>query len=233
MRMVLKEGIEGPVGVEGLGSRARRSRDSSESRCGSSRKSRSAHRGSGGRSPGRGGRGRTGAERGGRGRAGPGRGGRSRAGPESGWGRGGRGRGGPGRRGRGRGGRVAEIPWEWTDTKGPDNKPALFDFSGDLPGPKGEAIGVTDPLQCYHLFILKAFYSELLSQTNLYLQQVTSSRSSTHSVNPISMEELMGFIGLVFAMGITCLPSYRDYWCTDPIFFEYFLSFSYVQESFL
>jgi len=32
------------------------------------------------------------------------------------------------------------------------------------------------------------------------------------------MDELMGFIGLVFAMGITCLPSYRDYWSTDPIF---------------
>jgi len=70
---------------------------------------------------------------------------------------GGRGRGGPGRRGRGRGGHVAEIPWKWTDTKGPDNKPALFDFSGDLPGPKREAIGVTDPLECYHLFIPKAF----------------------------------------------------------------------------
>ena len=138
----------------------------------------------------------------------PGRGARGTRGP----GRGARGVRGPGRGAWGRGGHPVEIPWEWMDTKCPDNKPASFAFSGDLPGPKGEARGVTDPLDCCHLFIPEVFYSELLCQTNLYLQQVTTSQSSSYSINPIIiMDEFMGLIGLVFAIGITCLLSYSDY----------------------
>ena len=46
-----------------------------------------------------------------------------------------------------------------------------FSFSGDLPGPKGEAVGVTGVLQCFSLFIPKSFYEVLTVQTNLYAHQ--------------------------------------------------------------
>ena len=39
-------------------------------------------------------------------------------------------------------------------------------------------------------------------------------------IKPVTIDELMAFIELVIAMGVVCLPSYRDYWSTDP-FFEY------------
>lgn len=82
-----------------------------------------------------------------------------------------------------------------------------------------EARGVTDPLDCFHLFIPMEFYNEILVQTNLYAEQVrASSQGRIRVIKPVSIYELMTFIGLVIAMGVVCLPDYRDYWSTDPLF---------------
>ena len=92
-----------------------------------------------------------------------------------------------------------------------------------------EARGVTNPLECFHLFIPMDFYNELLVQTNLYAQQPRPARATRRRTTrprttrprrtkPITIDELMAFIGLVIAMGVVCLPDYRDYWSTDPLF---------------
>ncbi len=88
---------------------------------------------------------------------------------------------------------------------------------GDEPGPKNQAIGVTEPLDCFHLLLPEDFYDKLLAETNRYASQQRELYSDHSPWNPVSKEELMAFVGLVIAMGIVSLPSLTDYWSMEPM----------------
>ena len=90
-------------------------------------------------------------------------------------------------------------------------------FTGDLPGSKGCAVGVTDPLECFHLFLPSEYYDEITKQTNLYATQQRAAKNITTPWKPVTKAELMAFIGLNIAMGVVQLPTLRSYWSTDPI----------------
>ena len=131
-----------------------------------------------------------------------------------------RGRGRGGGRGRGRGGSRGQAgrtdTWTWTSAKSSSNTPASIPFSGDLPGPKGDACCARQPVECFNLF-LGDYYNEILQQSNLYADQQRTTNSDTSPWNPISKEELLAFIGLNIAMGVISRPALNDYWSTDII----------------
>lgn len=64
-------------------------------------------------------------------------------------------------------------------------------YSGGVPGPIGSALGVVDPISCFHLFMTSEFYDELLIQTNLYADQQREEQNDTTHWTPISKEELL------------------------------------------
>ena len=106
--------------------------------------------------------------------------------------------------------------WQW-DTLWPSYVPPSVKFTGSVPGPKGIAVGVTDPLAYFHLFLPHEEYDEIVVQTNLYADQQQARKNDTRPFVPISKCEMMAFIGINIAMGIISLPQVRDYWSSDPI----------------
>ena len=76
-------------------------------------------------------------------------------------------------------------------------------YFGGVPGPTGLAVGITDPIDCFHLFLSPDIYDELLVQTNLYADQQRAAKNDTSQWTPKSKEELMAFIGINIAMGIS------------------------------
>jgi len=95
--------------------------------------------------------------------------------------------------------------------------PLTKEYRGLPPGPKGIAVGVNDPLACFHLFLSHEVYDEILHQTNLYANQQRALKGDTSAFTPITKAELMAFIGINIAMGVVSLPQLKQYWTTDPI----------------
>ena len=125
-----------------------------------------------------------------------------------------RGRGGGRQRG---GSKINKDIWMWDKSQKSTYTPHNLKFSGDLPNPKGIAIGVTDPLACFHLFLPHEVYDDILYQTNLYATQEKAKKGDTKPWTPITKPELMAFIGMNIAMGIVSLPTLKQYWSTDQI----------------
>ena len=133
-------------------------------------------------------------------------------------GRGVRGGGHTGRGARsGRRGHGNDDKWIWNSTKKSKNTLHKLSFSGAAAGPIGAAVGIRNPLDCFHLFLPTAFFDDLLFQTNLYADQQRAAKQDHSLWDPIRMEELLAFIGINIAMDIVSLPSLEDYWSTDPI----------------
>lgn len=107
--------------------------------------------------------------------------------------------------------------WKWIKSRPSSYVPPYRQFTGNSPGPKGIAVGVTDPLACFHLFLPHETYDELVKQTNLYADQQRALKGDTTSFVPITKPELMAFIGINIAMGVVSLPNLKHYWTTDPI----------------
>ena len=129
-------------------------------------------------------------------------------------------------RGRGRGlsgGQDSSVPslekeWKWDNARTDSAAlPPLPTFSGNLPGPKGEACGVRNPNDCFFLFLTSEFYDELLTQSNLYAEQQRAAKKDTKPWTPITKEELVAFIGVNIAMGVISLPGVKEYWSSNPI----------------
>ncbi len=122
---------------------------------------------------------------------------RGRGGIARGCGRGGR------ARGRGRGSRVRGCGAKCVTGHGGEfytNNSTALTYSGGVPGPTGLAVGVTDPIDCFHLFMTSDIYDDLLVQTYLYADQQRAAKNDTSQWTPISKEELMAFIGINIAM---------------------------------
>ena len=101
--------------------------------------------------------------------------------------------------------------WLWNEKKNNSNHHCNVSFSGGPSRPIGDAVGVTDPLECFHLFLP----DEL--ETNRYAIQQREEKNNFNLCSPVTKEELMAFVGPNIAMGIISLPSIDDYWSTDPI----------------
>ena len=105
----------------------------------------------------------------------------------------------------GAGGHSGPEEWKWSSTQNSSNTSTAMTYSGGVPGPTGLALGVTNPVDCFHLFLSSDIYDELLVQTNLYADQQRAAKNDTSRWTPISKEELMAFIGINIAMGIVYL----------------------------
>lgn len=88
---------------------------------------------------------------------------------------------------------------------------------GDIPGPKSEATGNRNQLECIQLFLTSDIYDELLTQSYLYAEQQRTSKMIIVLGSPITKEELIAFIGVIVTMGVVQLPSADNYWSIDPI----------------
>ena len=107
--------------------------------------------------------------------------------------------------------------WMWNSEIDSSTLSPLPTFVGSLPGAKGEAAGVRSQLECFLLFLSSEVYDEILMQSNLYADQQRMAKNDTSPWNPITKEELLGFIEVNLAMGVVQLPSADDYWLIDPI----------------
>ena len=107
--------------------------------------------------------------------------------------------------------------WKWNTEIDSTTLSPLPTFVVNLPGPKGEAIGVRSQLECFQLFLSSEVYDELLTQSNLYAEQQRAAKNDNTPWSPISKEELLAFIGVIMAMGVIQVPSADDYWSIDPI----------------
>ena len=105
---------------------------------------------------------------------------------------------------------VVKDPWTWEPSRPASYTPPNILFTGAMPGPSGIAVGVTDPLACFHLFLPPELYDDILQQTNLYATQQRALKGDTRPFTPINKTELMAFIGINIAMGIVSLPAIRN-----------------------
>ena len=122
-----------------------------------------------------------------------------------------------------------------TGDSGSDNGESAFDYDWceadpnaictELPefqepsGPSQEARNAKTPLECFQLFFTTALVTILITQTNLYADQLrtASAPSPSNRWYDVSMEEILAYLGIHIAMGIVNLPSLRDFWSSDPI----------------
>ena len=57
---------------------------------------------------------------------------------------------------------VTDDEWTWETSRAASYTPPIIPFTGALPAPAGIAVGVTDPLQCFHFYLQSStmtFYS--------------------------------------------------------------------------
>ena len=92
----------------------------------------------------------------------------------------------------------------------------------EVPG-FSKPVGAANPLpkdstalDFFGQFIDNRMLSIIVKQTNLYARQsLTGKNKDAGAWKDVSLEELKAFLGLLIAMSIHKLPSYRDYWSTD------------------
>ena len=72
---------------------------------------------------------------------------------------------------------TSKDSWKWNTEIDSTTLSPLPTFVGNLPGPKGEAIGVRSQLECFQLFLSSEVYDELLTQSNLYAEQQRAAKN--------------------------------------------------------
>ena len=104
--------------------------------------------------------------------------------------------------------------WTWSSSPANAGASSTLPYSGGTPGPIGSAVGVVDPVNCFHLFLPSDFYDELLVQ--IYADQQREAQSDTTPWTPITKDELLAFIGINIAMGIVKLQLMCNNNCAPP-----------------
>ena len=101
---------------------------------------------------------------------------------------------------------------DWTKMSR-DNVPVVFTKAS---GVVAESVqGCKRPLDFFFLFFDEDIIEIIRSQTELYNKQ-QNNKCATPLIDPITTEEMYGFVGINFLMGYHTLPSLRHYWSTDP-----------------
>ena len=67
------------------------------------------------------------------------------------------------------------------------------------------------PLDHLFLFFINDIIDQIMTQTNLYHDQVKTSKPGTKFFTPTYKEEIMDFFGIILAMCITKLLEKRNY----------------------
>ena len=71
-------------------------------------------------------------------------------------------------------------------------------------------------LDFFQLFVDNRMLGNIIRETNRYACQLLQARNKdVRSWKEVSLEELKAFLGLLIAMSIHRLPSFRDYWSSD------------------
>ncbi|XP_054719241.1 piggyBac transposable element-derived protein 3-like [Uloborus diversus] len=87
-------------------------------------------------------------------------------------------------------------------------------------GPSDEVLALMDPspVAIFLLLLRMDFIERIVSQTNLYATQMQK------PFTPLELKEFLRFLAINLLMGIKRLPSYRDYWSSDPDLNDPFIS---------
>ena len=84
------------------------------------------------------------------------------------------------------------------------------------------------PVYFFELLLTEQFIQDLVTKTNEYAEKtINASRplrriSNLADWKGVTVDEMRKFIGIVFAMGIPSLPSYKKYWSRDLIYKNHF-----------
>ena len=75
------------------------------------------------------------------------------------------------------------------------------------------------PIDCFKLSFTAAVISILVTQTNLYANQLRSAKppSPSNHRKDVSENEMLAYLGLHITMGVVNLPNIRDFWSKEPI----------------
>jgi hypothetical protein len=79
------------------------------------------------------------------------------------------------------------------------------------------ATGQKSPLDFLKLFFTVQMFEVIMTQTNLYREQCQNAKPSPAPWTDVTVEEIMAFMGVVIAMGMTQGDEVFDYWRTEPI----------------
>ena len=84
------------------------------------------------------------------------------------------------------------------------------------------------PVYFFELLLTEQFIQDLVTKTNEYPEKTINAsrplrrRSNLADWKDVAVDEMRKFIGIVFAMGLASLPSYKKYWSSDPIYKNHF-----------
>ncbi|ROT63945.1 hypothetical protein C7M84_018134 [Penaeus vannamei] len=99
-----------------------------------------------------------------------------------------------------------------------DNFPRKVAFSGD-PGFKVPLTVESTPLDIFSYLMTDDVIDHIVSETNLYaVARPPAASPHMRRWTPTSRQEVKAYFGLRLLMGMVRLPSFRDYWSTDPGF---------------
>ena len=96
----------------------------------------------------------------------------------------------------------------------PNNREPFIEVSG--PARRVLSCGSTC-LSYFMLFFTKLMLEVIVNETNRYHDQCTVDNTPAEPWTPLTLEELMAFLGVTMAMGIVRLPEVSDYWAKSGI----------------
>ena len=103
--------------------------------------------------------------------------------------------------------------FKWTDV--PQDVPALPEF-GENVGPAVLCSAEIFPLDYFLLLVDNCMLTSIVQETNRFaVQSLTDKGKDPNLWIEVTLEELKVFLGLIVAMSIHSLPSFRDYWKDD------------------
>lgn len=107
-----------------------------------------------------------------------------------------------------------------TDNWSEDN-PSVQNFKfNEESGIKMNVPANASPAFFFELFVTEKLLQDLVTKTNEYADKTINKsrplhrRSNYTGWKDVTMDEMMKFIGITFAMGLIPLPSYKKYWST-------------------
>ena len=80
------------------------------------------------------------------------------------------------------------------------------------PGIKQPIAVDASPLEVFSLIFTDELWDLLVTETNLYAEQLRTQIPTTSKWTPVSKTEMKTFLGLCLTFGILKLPARRDYW---------------------
>lgn len=110
---------------------------------------------------------------------------------------------------------------EWSDIDSIGVPHAFSEEEVGIPSFINEMVDAS-PYDLFNLFITDEMLSNIVFQTNLYAEQIHLETGKKFV--PTNIDEMKTFLGINIFMGIKRLPSYRDYWSSEPDLHDYFIS---------